>query len=700
MRNLDHGATVVCVFHILSNYQEEKTMYRSSKAWFTLLVIIGLVLTACTSAATPTPQQQPAATPTPVAASPTAAPPTEKPATVPPTEPPAPTTPGAKDPSTFTLVSFGDPETLDPHVDYESAGSNVLQNIYEGLVAFAGPNPTEFKPQLAESIPDPVKTDDGGVSYTWKIIDNVKFHNGDPLTTEDVAYSFWRTMLVGDPNAPTILVIEPFLGVTDPTLLVDPSGMLVGDPEALKAADAAKLEAACQRVKDAVTFDEANRTLTMKLVQPWGPFIATLGGGGWAYVVDKKWVAEQGDWDGDCKTWQNYYGIPSESGVLRDKTNGTGPYVLDHWTPGEEIVLTANPDYRKGEAAIKRVVIRNVTEFGTRFAMLQAGDADAITLGSKADEVQMDTLVRDQCNKDTGECTTINPNGILRVYDGLPSTARTDILFTFVVADGSAFLGSGKLDGEGIPPDFFSDVNVRRAFNYCFDWDTYIQDVLLNQATQSIALSLPGQPGYEGSQHYTFDLAKCEEEFKASALKSEDGASLWDTGFYMQLGYNAGNTARQSIAEILSASVNQVNSRFLISPVALPWPTLLRAQRAKQFPIISVGWGEDLHDPHNWYSPHLVGTYADRQNLPQELLDKYRGLVDQGVAELDPAKRAEIYSELNRLVHEDASKIILATATQKYYEPLYMQGWFNGTNMNPLLSSTYTNFYWYDLSKK
>jgi peptide/nickel transport system substrate-binding protein len=675
-------------------------MIRLSKTWIVLLVIAGLVVAACTPAATPTPPPQPAATQAPAATSPAAAPPTEEPAPAQPTAPPAPAEAGSKDPTTFTLVSFGDPETLDPHVDYESAGSNVLQNIYEGLVTFAGPDPTEFKPLLTESIPEPVRTDDGGVSYTWNIIDGVNFHNGDALTTEDVAYSFWRTLLVGDPNAPTILMIEPFFAVTDPTELVDPSGALIGDPEALKAADAAALEAACQRVKDAVTFDEANRTVTMKLVQPWGPFIATLGGGGWAYVVDKKWVAEQGDWDGDCKTWQNFYGIPSESGVLRDKTNGTGPYVLDHWTPGEEVVLTANPDYRLGEAAIKRVVIRNVTEFGTRFSMLQAGDADAITLGSKADEVQMDTLVRDECNKDTGECTTINPDGILRVYGGLPSTSRTDILLTFTVAEGSTFIGSGKLDSEGIPPDFFSDVHVRRAFNYCFDWDTYIHDVLLNQGTQSAALSLPGQPGYEGSPHYTFDLDKCAEEFRAATLTSEAGASLWDTGFYMQIGYNAGNTARQSIAEILAANVSQVNPNFLISPIALPWPTFLRVQRAKQFPAVSVGWGEDLHDPHNWYSPHLVGTYADRQNLPQEMLDKYRGLVDQGVAELDPAKRAAIYSELNQLVYEDAPKIILATATQKYYEPLYMQGWHNGVNMNPLLSSTYTNFYWYDLSKQ
>jgi peptide/nickel transport system substrate-binding protein len=679
-------------------------MYRLSKVWFVLLVITGLILGACAPAPTVTPAPLPTSTPVPAAQPPTQAQPQAQPSPTPapvqPTEPSAPAAPKAKDPNTFTLVTFGDPETLDPHIDYESAGSNVLQNIYEGLVTFASPNPTEFKPLLAEAIPDPVIADDGSVSYTWKIIDDVKFLNGDPLTTEDVAYSFWRTLLVGDPNAPSILMLEPFFGVTDPTELVDPSGALAGDAEALKAADPAKLEAACQQVKEAVTFDEANRTVNMKLVRPWGPFIATLGGGGWAYVVDKKWVAEQGDWDGDCQTWQNFYGIPSESGALQNKTNGTGPYMLDHWTPADEIVLVANPDYHTGEAAIKRVVIKNVTEFGTRFAMLQAGDADAISLGSKADEVQMDTLVRDQCDKDTGECTMVNPAGILRVYDGLPSTGRTDILFTFVVPEGSPYIGSGKLDGEGVPVDFFTDVHVRRAFNYCFDWETYIRDVLLDQATQSIALSLPGQPGYDGSPHYTADLAKCEEEFRASTWQSEDGRSLWDTGFYMQLGYNAGNTARQSIAEILAANVAQVNPRFLISPVALPWPTLLRAQRSKQFAIVSVGWGEDLHDPHNWYSPHLVGTYADRQNLPQDLLDKYRGYVDRGVVELDPAKRAEIYSELNQLVFEDAPKIILATATQKHYEPLYLQGWFNGTNMNPLLSSTYNNFYWYNLAKQ
>ena len=673
-------------------------MYRLKYAVFVVLTVISLIVTACAPAPAPTATQAPAAQ------APTTAP-TVKPTDVPakPTEPPAqPTTPPvsdkgtkSKDPNTFMWYTFGDPETLDPHVDYESAGGGLLQNIYENLITFDGKDPVKFVPLLAESIPDPKLLDNGGLQYVWTIRDGVKFSDGSPLTAEDVAYSFWRSMLVGDPNAPSFLMTQAILGIDDATYLVDPSGALVGEADTLKTADAKKLAAACETVKKSVTFDNASRTVTMNLVGPWGPYLSSLAGGPWASVVNKKWVGNNGDWDGDCAKWQNFYGIPSESGAIRDKTMGTGPYVLDHWTPGEEIVLTANPNYWRGPAKIGRITIKNVTEFGTRFAALQAGDADAITLGSKADEVQMDTLVRDKCDPETNQCETINPDGILRVYKGMASTNRTDVLFVFDVAEGSTLIGSGKLDGEGVPRNFFSDVHVRRAFNYCFDIDTYIKDVLLGDGFKSLALTLPGQAGYDQSPSYTYDLKKCEEEFKLAELKSEDGQSLWDVGFYLQLGYNVGNTARQSIAEILAANVAQVNSKFFISPVALPWPTFLRTQRAKQFAVVTVGWNEDIHDPHNWYVPYLTGTYADRQNLPKELIDKYAVLINQGVKEADQAKRGDIYAKLNTEVYQDAPQIILAIATRTRYEPLYLKGWFGGLNRNSLVN----NFYYYDFSK-
>ena len=55
-----------------------------------------------------------------------------------------------------------------------------------------------------------------------------------------------------------------------------------------------------------------------------------------------------------CATWQNFYATTSDE-INKTKVgtseNGTGPYKLDHWTPGEEIVLAANEDYWRTEPA-------------------------------------------------------------------------------------------------------------------------------------------------------------------------------------------------------------------------------------------------------------------------------------------------------------------------------------------------------------
>lgn len=56
-----------------------------------------------------------------------------------------------------------------------------------------------------------------------------------------------------------------------------------------------------------------------------------------------------------------------------------------------------------GAPALKRIVIKNVVEFGTRFAMLQAGDADSIALSSPAEWPQLDALAGEVCDP-TGAC--------------------------------------------------------------------------------------------------------------------------------------------------------------------------------------------------------------------------------------------------------------------------------------------------------
>ncbi len=254
------------------------------------------------------------------------------------------------------------------------------------------------------------------------------------------------------------------------------------------------------------------------------------------------------------------------------------------------------------------------------------------------------------------------------------------------------YLGSNMLDGNGIPPTFFDDVHIRKAFAYCFDWDTLANDVYKGEAIQSKVLSLPGMPGYDPeASFYSMDLEKCAEEFKLADVDKdgiaagEDPDDVWEMGFRVQMLYNTGNTTRQIVAEILQASLAEVNEKFVVEVLGLPWPAYLTAQRAHKIPIMTGGWLEDIHDAHNWYQPYTTGTYGARQNMPDDLKAQFKALLDEGVALVDPAARHEVYKKFNQLYYDEAPGFPLVLATSHGYE----QKWVEGRVMNPIFSGLY-----------
>ena len=671
-----------------------------------LLIVASMLLAACGPSETAAPEE-PAA---PAPAEPTAPAPEEPAAPA----PEAPAAVGSKDPTTYVEATIGEPETLDPALSYETAGMEIIQNVYETLVFYDGEHTDKFVPQLAESWE--VSAD--GTVYTFKIRSGVKFHDGADMTPSDVAYSFQRGLLFGGYSGPQWLLAEPFFGIgkDDVTYLVD-DGASADDREALLANDPAVLSAACETVKSKIVADEAAGTVTMTLAQSWGPFIATIAAG-WGSVLDQDWAAANGAWDGSCDTWQNFYAELSETDPLTTIMNGTGPFKLDHWTQGEELVLVRNDNYWREPAKLERIVIKSIDEWGTRFAMLQAGDADAVSVpaenrsqvdamvgtvrvfdlnaGSYADEVEVcsyDSSLQGQAKFIPCAAGETGTGGSMRLYIGRPSLASQDLFMNFNVVESSNYVGSGQLDGNGIPYDFFSDVHIRKAFAYCFDWDVYISDVYDGEAVQQPVLARQGMPGYEGDAPvYSYDAAQCEAEFKAADV-DKDGVpagddpegDIWTTGFRLQALYNQGNTTRQVISEILAGNLASVNDLFVVETVGLPWPTFLRTIRAKEAPYFTSGWVEDIHDPHNWYQPYMLGTYAFRQNLPDDLRAQFSDIIDRGVAETDPAKRQTIYEEANKLYYEQVPTILLATATSHGFD----QRWVHGTVLNPIFPGNY-----------
>ncbi len=130
--------------------------------------------------------------------------------------------------------------------------------------------------------------------------------------------------------------------------------------------------------------------------------------------------------------------------------------MLDHWTPGTEIVLTKNPNFWGDAPKLDRVVIQNIAEWGTRFSELQAGDADVVTVNAE-NRSQADALVgeisiydpttqsfgapQEVCGYDSSKTGTEKftvceagqkgTGGPLRVYMGQPNLLQDVVLYNF-----------------------------------------------------------------------------------------------------------------------------------------------------------------------------------------------------------------------------------------------------------------------------
>jgi peptide/nickel transport system substrate-binding protein len=168
-----------------------------------------------------------------------------------------------------------------------------------------------------------------GLAYEFVLRKNVKFHNGEPITAEDVKFSFER----------------------------------------YRGASAKLLK---ERVKE-VQVVAANR-VRFVLKEPWPDFMAFYGtsatGAGW--IVPKKYVQQVGD-DG-----------------FKKAPIGAGPFKFVSFKPGQELVLEAFPEYWRKAPGVKRLVMRSIPDETTRAAAVKTGEVDIAYLfgGPTAEELK------------------------------------------------------------------------------------------------------------------------------------------------------------------------------------------------------------------------------------------------------------------------------------------------------------------------
>lgn len=520
------------------------------------------------------------------------------------------------DPLTLDYDLAADVDTLDPHWAYDAVSLFVADQVYETLIDFAGESLDSYEPRLATVVPSLQNgfLSKDGLTYAFPLRAGVVFHDGSKMTPEDVKYSLMRFLLLDRDGGPSSLLLEALIGARE-TKELPPAEVFA-------------------RADKAVSIEGG--ALVLRLRKPYAPLLGILAN--FAHIVSKNSVINGGGWDGRAETWTSRRNPPKELSALFARANGTGPFALEGWDKSaHRMRLIRNEKYWRKAAGLARVNIQSVSSSLERRKRLASGASDV---------AYVERRYLDQFEGMEG----------VAIVDGLPSLeAQNTVLFNFNVnPKENPYIGAGKL-GDGVPPDFFNDSEVRKAFAFAFDYDAFIKEAYRGKAIQAHGPVPAVLFGYNPKQKpWPFSVPQAEAAFK----RAKNG-EVWNQGFSMAVAYTEGNSERRIACRLLKEGVEKTNPKFHVECRAMPESKLLDEFRARKLPAFVYRWILDFPDPHNAVEPFLrsTGYFASALGYSNPRADP---MIEAAVAESDPAKRKAAYFELQAMAIYDAPAIFTA----------------------------------------
>lgn len=300
-------------------------------------------------------------------------------------------------------------------------------------------------------------------------------------------------------------------------------------------------------------------------------------------------------------------------GDLLNNPIGTGPYKLEKWDKGNEIVLTANENYW-GDAPIeKTAIIKWNSEAAARWNELQAGTVDGIA------------------NVGPADFAAVEANPDYKLYPGL----STNVFYL------------------GINNTFapFDNVKVRQALTYAIDKQRIVDNFYPPGSTTADQFMPPSIFGYTAdSKTIGFDLEK------AKALLAESGVAL---PIKVDLSYRdvvRGYLPQPSVvATDLQAQLKEIGIEINITPMESG--AFLDAASAGKLPMFMLGWGADYPDATNFLDFHFGTGSNDSFGAKDPVLTD---LLTKAAQLSDPAARLKIYTEANNEIADFVPMIPIA----------------------------------------
>jgi len=431
---------------------------------------------------------------------------------------------GARD--TFVFAASSDPASLDPAFANDGETFRVARQIFEGLVGTV-PGTADPAPLLAESW----DVADDGLEYTFHLKEGVSFHDGTDFDAEAVCYNFDRW--------------NNFTGVMQSESLsyywqkVN-GGFASSDVPGL---DGTGKYESCEATDPA--------TAVIRLASPLPELVSALSLP--SFSMQSPTALEKYDADGVSGG--------EEAPVLPEYATahptGTGPYVFESWSPGEQVVLASNPDYWGETGQIKKIVFTVISDATARRQALQAGDIDGYDLVGPADVDALASAGFQIVNRD--------PFNVL-------------------------YLAMNQANPE------LTDVRVRQAIAHAIDKESLVAQTLPEGTEIATNFVPPAVDGWNADVP-TYDY----DPEKAKALLAEAGKSNLTIDFNYPT-----NVSRpymptpEQVFTAISADLAAVG--ITVNPVPEPWsPEYLdRMQGTPDHGIHLLGWTGDYNDTYNF----------------------------------------------------------------------------------------------------
>jgi peptide/nickel transport system substrate-binding protein len=492
---------------------------------------------------------------------------TSLPTSISPTLQPAPTlqpTPTERE-STLIVAFSRDPTTLDPAVYYEFEGQMVIDAVYEQLVTYMEDENGKLTivPKLAErwDVSSDYK------EYTFYLRKGVKFHDGEPYNAEAQKLAYERMASI---NAGPAFMISAYVDT-----------MEVVDEYTLK-----------------ISLNGSYPEYLDILAGFWCPSRAVSPKAVTDHTVDGDFAA---DW-------------------FRENAVGTGPYKLESWTHGQQIVLVKNEDYWGGWAGshFNKVIVKIVAEASTQRLLLEKGDIDAIIFPLTTEDA----------------AALRNVSGI--TVGGSPTN----------------FMILMYLNTQVSPT---KELKVRQALVAAFDYETALNEIFKDTA---VANSSPIPIGYAG---YVEVKPKQDLE-KAKQLLAEAGYP--PEKLSLEIEFEEGNQTYRRVAEMFQSDLRTIGVDLSIREITVgaAWDYLGGG------PESGLQIFFDRYVPDNadaleimaalWHTKYGVINFTFL-NDPE--IDS---LLDQAMATADPAKRTPLLTQINQKLLDDAVAIIIGQQVQ------------------------------------